>query len=327
MKKVLILTIALIFAIILTGCFDVERNNPFDPDSDLPDSEKMVTVKGHTYRGYSDSIIAGVNITIGDKTTVSDSSGYYSIDIMPGTYMLTAANTNWITEQYQITVNSARKTSSQQEDISMFLYLDYFDTYTVGDAPTSPWYYDIYTTSGTGHVLIYDTPYNEMNLFLDDYYDGNAYVSAWMFPTDVQNVGVENIVIGLLFHKKNNTFTETGFNLMYGANEFLYLSISETAAGNGIIKFIDPSGTTIITSLFDKWEEVIYFEVEIYPTNTKLGELWISDNNGILFGSPYNLDFGTNINDVDLINFFINVNDLAVPPLLGELTVESLEIY
>ena len=141
MKSKYIYGILLIFILaIISGCFNVERNNPYDPDADIPEDQKLskVNLQGTVYRGWSAETIPDTQINLNGRTTYSDTFGnYYFEDLEPGNYTLQVHADGFIDQNYDIQVGSNKNNTTQTEDISMFIWYEYWE-YNVGQPPFDP---------------------------------------------------------------------------------------------------------------------------------------------------------------------------------------------
>ena len=299
MKKVIIFIIAISLAVIFSGCFDVERNNPFDPDSDLPDSEKMVTVKGFTYRGYSDQILPNVEVTIGGKTTVSDSGGYYSIDLMPGTHNLRATLGGWMEMNYQINVKAtATAIATQHEDISMFIWYEYWEAYEPLDIPGLPWAHD---GQITGYSWINANYYLELGV--NNALDAGDYSSTWAASWPNKPTVINNILIGLRFSNVYIEETYQGFRIEDAmAREIfsVYFFMNELYVNSPMVSSIVASSS--IT------ERDIFVEFRVNTNNRKKGIIYFYNRNGELIFVSANVEYDEDFKPDWL---FFNIHDWA----------------
>ncbi|MCK4667142.1 carboxypeptidase regulatory-like domain-containing protein [Candidatus Dependentiae bacterium] len=272
MKKIITLAIILTLLNFMIGCFDVERNNPFDPDSDLPDSEKMVTVKGFTYRGYSDHILPNVEVTIGGKTTVSDSGGFYSIDLMRGTHNLRASKGGWTTEEYQINVN-AKATATQYEDISMFIWYEYWEAFNPGEIPEKHW---CHNPGIQGYNVINNNDVLQIGIYNES--NNMDSTTTWLPYWDNKTTPINNVLIGLRFD--STYYSET--SMLFCFEDATSMHIISVEFYSDILYVNSSAGASVIVE--DQPNNItnrnIMVEFRVNPSNRTKGTVYFYNHNG-----------------------------------------------
>ncbi|MCK4665236.1 carboxypeptidase regulatory-like domain-containing protein [Candidatus Dependentiae bacterium] len=325
MKKVLIFVIVISLAVMFSGCFNVERNNPYDPDADLPTEEKAVTIVGTVYRGWSDFELSGVEITIGGQTTTSDSEGRYELALLPGNYTLKAKKDGFITEEYQINV-SASKHSTQREDISMFIFFEYWD-YTTYQPPGPPWNNDPNPSgvgcSATALVLDVGGGYHAMNMTIFDDVDGSSFIDVWANGYGQINPNPANVAVftcGFEFHSgfANSDFL-CGIVDIQNANPFFairydgaHLYYYTETTGPIDTEFIPVLNTIYILEVLVSQDRqngaIIFYDVNYNPIKTIL--VHFSDRN---------------IETVDFIGFGLYGNGSTTAQ--SSISIHFIEVY
>ncbi|MDD3626744.1 MAG: carboxypeptidase-like regulatory domain-containing protein [bacterium] len=324
-----------ILLILITGCFQVNRNNIFDPDSDEYDPNAVkVTVKGKIFRGWSNITMENVRVEIGDQVDYSDEDGYYEVTLSPGTYTLRASKTGWRTETYNITVEVKKKEEySQREDISMFIWYEYWD-YSVPSTPPSPWDYNVqHSTSGWSQARIWDDASSNhfLQLSVDDYSDGMAYASTWLNQVPTPSADpVYVISVAVVFFPGRQMFTDIGFSLhdYNNATQFFGVYWGKTSEGK-LYYFSDGlAGDVEIFSTFTYVDQLLYFEFYLHPQNTQFMDMFIYTENGSLIFSEMNIYVGTNVSTMDGIDFEIHPRDwMWATPQGGVFAVYSVEFF
>ncbi len=291
MKKILILTVAIIFAITLTGCFDVERNNPYDPDGDAS-GEQLVELTGVTYKGNSQDVMANVKIEIGGKTVYSNSLGEYKVQLQPGNYTLTASFNGWLDTQFDVDLTVSKKgtiVKTVTEDVKMFIWHDDFESYSLLVDITPPW--DPYFSSNTlgnayinladwntnqGILLHYDDPISgEARLELDNIPTINPATTTCFDTVVVFKSGMEksnqNICLFETTHGYFFTLGFDGMNLVYSS-------------------FAIPLETLLISN-FTNTDQVLLVHFELEPIAKLTGYISIFNyqGNAILNPTPVTL--------------------------------------
>lgn len=185
MKRV-ILFVMVIVMVIITGCFDVERNNPFDPESGelYNNLNKEIILKGKTFRGYSNKEIANVQVDIYQGLTLIDSTqtdvnGAYTFRLQPGKYKIEAIKQGWSKTEVIVNYSDVRKNETvvieKTQRINMFVWYENFDSYQNNSIPNgNPWYSAV-SGSGNPDVRYLINPYDTN---LDDIVIKSAVVSG-----------------------------------------------------------------------------------------------------------------------------------------------------
>lgn len=307
----------------------MERNNPFDPDSDIPYSEKYVTVKGQVFRGYSDETLNNVEVMIGDQWTMTDSDGSYQLQVKPGTYTLSAARTGWMIEEYEITV-SASKNSSQREDISMFIWYDDFETYNLGFPPplNNPWYYDFSVEPSSGVAETRIAKNNDEYLLYsivastnDPMANGEVILMESNIPTP--NHDGPRITESVIAFGQPAINTEYVYTLeTLGGSFDIFITAGDLSVGR--------NGTpeTAPVSFASYWDQPIVIQTYLTADKTTLYiDILDIQNFESILGAPYIYNVDGETHDFGAIRYKIRWDGGAIQDVYGDTALLLFELY
>jgi hypothetical protein len=306
MKKILILTVAIIFAITLTGCFDVERNNPYDPDGDAS-GEQLVELTGVTYKGNSQNVMANVQIDIGGKTVYSNSSGEYKVQLHPGNYTLTASFNGWLDTQVDVDLTLSKKgtiVKTVTKDIKMFIWHDDFESYSVIANITPPWdQYFWSNTLGNAYINLADWSSNQgVLLHFDDPTAGEARLELNGLPiiNPAKPFTFDTVVVF------RSTFENSSQNIsLFETTSGYFFTLSFDGMNLVYTSQATPMETLLISN-FTNTDQVLLIHFELEPIQGLIGYISIFNyqGNAILNPTPVTLSTTNPIPEIEGCEFY-----------------------
>ena len=150
----IILFVILGLVILLSSCFQVTPDNPFDPNSDeYANLEIKVNLSGKTFKGTSHDPLPNVRLDFYQGTnlinsTTTDSEGDFNITLKNKSYRIEAIRNGW-RKTIQLVDYSNLKTNESVEiakelRVDMYCWYEDFDSYSVGSTPDgNPWDYSV----------------------------------------------------------------------------------------------------------------------------------------------------------------------------------------
>lgn len=321
----ILITLSLIF---LSGCFKVDRNNPFDPDSKLPSSEKYVKVKGHVYRGYSDEVLPNAEIRLGNQWAVSNGSGYYEISTLPGEQQLEISKDGWMTDSYSLNV-PITPDYTHREDLNLFIWFEDFDTYTVNATPpqNNPWSYNISVTTGVFQHQVLDTAGERyLDTFIQTTGDPMSSAEVYLYHIPTPNHDDPRITEACIQFGAPNSLTEYQYTLFNSGGGFtldVFINQSNISIGtNGIVE-------TTIGSFDSYWDVPIIIQTYVNPQKDTLYLMFLDTQNfNYILNSPHSFDISAIDYKFGSISYNIYYrNGVALWNLDGLVSLFWLELY
>lgn len=322
--------IAVLFILILFlgSCFKVERDNPYDPDSNLPYGEKYLTVEGYVFRGTSEEGLANVEINLEDHWAFTDSNGYYKIPAKPGTYTITAYKSGWLKESREIVVSDS-KNSSQHENFSLFIWNEYFDSYQTYNPPPAndPWSSQIILNNGSSQYQILDSdPTNFLQMIIQANNDSDADAKFWLHHIPVQDYTNPQIIKSRILFRTPTLETEYVYSIyLSGGNSIdIFIRDSSLFIGKNDTPAIDTS--QVFTSF---WGEPLIITTYVDSANEKADiYFWQSGNENPVLGSPYFLEIsGWDYEFVSVQYWTRYKTGAATFNLDGEISLFAVELF
>lgn len=246
-QKQLLYILITLTLMLFTGCFNVERNNPYDPDStdfnkDLVETEVELTIK--VTRGFSQLGLTGATIDITHNGNMigsygTNSEGELVLNLEPGTYEVGVSKTGWETKYKTINVGNSKTNESQEEVIELFIWRDTFDWATIGSHPQDHWTYSELCSGSTSvaSVLgIQNQNNNDMgfSLQLYDPYPTGSEAGMWLefgIPNLANRATINYAVAAVTFTEfDQNAMIEIDFLNEMGAASFSVVT-KDTGSG------------------------------------------------------------------------------------------------
>ncbi|MDD3626743.1 MAG: carboxypeptidase-like regulatory domain-containing protein [bacterium] len=339
MKKIhgIIILILVSGILLFSGCFKVERNNIFDPDSsDFDPSAIKVKVYGKVFRGWSNQTLDGVRVEIGGQVSYTDEHGNYEVYLNPGRYSLTAQKDGWINEHYNIDVKAKVNEVTQREDISMFIWYEYWD-YPISSTPPMPWQYQNWhsTSLAYAYSAVGSEPdgTHTMELIVYDPNDGSAYSSVWLDQVTTPAAdNVYNITLGVVFRSGTKAmYTDTGFELSDFFNTGAFFSMYWGDGPQNALWFITPGyGSKIyLENPFTYYDTLLYFDFSLNKSNGQYMDMHVYDQYGALIYEYLGIYLGPlQVKTMDGIRFNVRPHDWNWHiPQDGSFAIYSVEFY
>lgn len=327
MRK-LILFIIIIGALLLSGCFKVDRNNPYDPQNATPEPEgPEVELFGVTLKGKSYMPLGNVEIQIDGKEVFSDpTTGEYTIKVSQGVHELVANKSGWAVRRMTIdTTRKAGPTPIQYQDIDMYIWGDDYESYTIiNDYFNSDWVSDSSGNYSSFSLYTYNNnqgiqmEFNDLNgghcqSMIEYPYPTGAIKPTGVYFKIIFGAGIVNCRQGFFLF---NSTLGGYFATVKEKNNILYYSttiIMDT-------EIIDITGLKGIPLTF-----IFYID----PNDGTQGELYIFDENNNPVGGAnplyLSLTISTDIDEISAV--YLITTEETTGTCIGDMTILEMGLY
>lgn len=322
--EILLILLCLLF---LSGCFKVERNNPYDPFSNNPNlPEGKYKLTGFTLRGNSPIPLTNVEIKIDGQIVNSDSTGEYSVYISKGSHQLSAYKYGWEPKVITVDTEALAGASDLVLDIEMYIFTDDFESYAnITDFYNSHWT-TVHNADSWNFELLTINDNQGVKETATDATEGLIQMEVSQpYPTEgnVKPVGcyLELVFGSNIYNYIQSVFLEdpdyaAPFFMIQNKNGYLYYS-------SGCQSDVEMVAMTTST-----WQDkIMCFTFYIDPGNAKQGHLEVTVPTGETIYGPSVFPLTTDTDIDEIYHLKIMTSNQYVEPYQGEVTCLDLRLF